>query len=143
MEISSTFCIPDIADWWCQQEETHTKYTDLSYVARDVFIIIAHGVRVEACVSLGRDGIGSRQSKTTGETLSKQVVVRQFAWANHGILAGDDLVLDTMNTENDSETKWEVEERKLHRMAMVHDIVELWQGSQNLHATQREYHAQY
>jgi len=30
MEISSTFWLPDITDWWCQQEETHSKYADLS-----------------------------------------------------------------------------------------------------------------
>jgi hypothetical protein len=34
--------------------------------------------------------------------------------------------------------KKELQERKLHRMAMVHDILEMWQGSQNLHATQKE-----
>jgi hypothetical protein len=37
MEISSTFGIPNITDWWRQQEETHSKYTDLSNVARDIF----------------------------------------------------------------------------------------------------------
>jgi len=34
--------------------------------------------------------------------------------------------------------KKEVEERKLHRMAKVHDFLEMWQGSQNLRATQKE-----
>jgi len=43
-----------------------------------------------------------------------------------------------MNTENDSEMKREVEESKLHRMAKVHDFLELWQGSHNLQATQKE-----
>jgi hypothetical protein len=33
MEISRTFCIPDITDWWRHQEETHSKYADLSNVA--------------------------------------------------------------------------------------------------------------
>jgi len=47
-----------------------------------------------------------------------------------------------MNTENDSEMKKEVEERKLHRMAKVHDFLEMWQGSQNLRATQMECRAQ-
>jgi hypothetical protein len=79
MEFSSTFWIPDITDWWRQQEETHSKYADLSNVARDIFSIIPHGVRVEASFSLGRDVIDWRQSKTTGETLRKKVVVRQFA----------------------------------------------------------------
>jgi hypothetical protein len=69
MEISSTFWIPDITDWWRQQEETHSKYADLSNVVRDIFSIIPHGVGVESSFSLGRDVIGWRQSKTTGETL--------------------------------------------------------------------------
>jgi hypothetical protein len=142
MEISSTFWIPDISDWWQQQEETHSKYADLSNMARDIFSIIPHGVGVEASFSLGRDVIGWRQSKTTGETLRDKVVVRQFARANNGILAGTDPELDTMNTENDSEMKEEAEERKLHRMAKVHDFLELWQGSQNLRATQNESHVQ-
>jgi len=138
MEISSTFPIPHITDSWQQQEETHWKYADLSNVARDIFSIIPQGVGVEASVSLGRDVIGWKQSKTTGETLRKKVVVRQFARANNGILAGTDPELDTMNTEDNSEMKKAAEERKLHRMAMVHDFLEMWQGSQNLRATQKE-----
>jgi len=38
--------------------------------------------------------------------------------------------------------KKEVAERKLHTMAKVHDCVEMWQGSQNLPATQEESCAQ-
>jgi hypothetical protein len=34
--------------------------------------------------------------------------------------------------------KNEVEERKLHRMAQVHNVLEMWQGSHHLHATQKE-----
>jgi len=34
--------------------------------------------------------------------------------------------------------KKEAEERKLHRMAKVHDILGMWQGSQNLSAILRE-----
>jgi len=142
MEISSTFWIPDITDWSHQQEETHSMYADLSNVARNIFSIIPHGVGVEASLSLGRDVIGWRQSITTGETLRKKVVVRQFARANNGILAGTDRALDTPHTENDSEMKKEAEERKLHRMAKVHDVLEMWQGSQNLHAAQKESRAQ-
>jgi len=132
MEISSTFWIPDIADWWRRQKKTHSMYTDLSNVARDIFSIIPHGVRVEASFSLGRDVIGWRQSKTTGETLCETVVVRQFARANNGILAGTDPESDTTNTENELEMKNEAEERKLHRMAKVHNFLKMWQGSQNL-----------
>jgi len=126
MEISSTFWIPDITDWWRQQEEMHSKYADLSNVARDIFCIIPHGVGVEASFSLGRDIIGWRQSKTTGETLREKFVVRQFARANNGILAGTEWELDTPHTENDSEIKKEAEERKLHRMAKVHDFLEMY-----------------
>ena len=138
MEIGSTFWILDITDWWRQQEETHSKYTDHPNVARDIFSIIPHGVGVEASFSLGRDFISWRQSKTTGDTLHDEVVVRQFAWANNGILAGTDPELDTTNTENNSEIKKEVDERNLHTMAKGHDFLGMWQGSQNICATQKE-----
>jgi len=137
MEISSTFWILDITDWWRQQEETHSKYADLSNVAGDIFCIIPHSVGMEASFSLGRDVIGWRQSKTTGETLRKNVVVRLCARANNGILPGTDRDLDTPYTENESEMKNEAEDRKLHRMAKVHDFLEMWQGSHNLRATQK------
>jgi len=42
------------------------------------------------------------------------------------------------NTEIDSEMKKEVEEIKLHRMAKVHYLLEMQQGSHNLRATQKE-----
>jgi 5'-deoxynucleotidase YfbR-like HD superfamily hydrolase len=51
--------------------------------------------------------------------------------------------LNTTNTEHNSEIKKQLEERKLQRMAMVHDMLEMWQGSQNLSATKGECHAQY
>jgi len=57
-------------------------------------------------------------------------------------MAGTDPELDTTSSENDLEMKKEAEERKLHRMAKVHDFLEMWQGSQNLHATQKESRAQ-
>jgi len=107
-------------------------------VARDIVSIIPHGVGVEASFSLGRDVIGWRQSITTGKTLREKVFVRQFARANNGIWAGTDPELDILNTENDSEMKKEAEDRKLPRMANVHDFLEMWQGSQNLRATQKE-----
>jgi len=138
MEISSTYWLPDITVWWRQHEEMHSKYADLSNEVRDIFFVKPHGVGVEASFSLGGDVIGWRQSKTTGKTLRKKVVVRQFAQANHGIWAGADPELDTMNTENDSEMKIEAEERKLHRMAKVHHCLQMCQGSQNLSTTQKE-----
>jgi len=135
MEMSSSFWLPEITNWWRQQEETHSKYADLSNVARDIFSVISHGVGVEASYSLGWDVIGWRQSKTTYETHREQVIERQFARANNGILAGADPVLDITNTENELETKKEAEERILLRMAKVYDFSEMWQGSPNLHAT--------
>jgi len=126
MEISSTFWIPDIGDWWRQQEEMHSKYADLSNVDRKVFSIIPHCVGVEVSFSLGRDVIGWRHSKTTGGTLREEVLVRQFARATNGILAGSDRKLETPHTENDSEMKKDAEERKLHRMAKVNDFLEMW-----------------
>jgi hypothetical protein len=107
-------------------------------VARDIFSIVPHGVGVEASFSSAGDVIGWRNSKTTGETLHEKDLLRQFARANHGILAGTDPELDTTNTQNESEMKKEAEERHLHRIAKIHDILEMWQGSQNLHATQKD-----
>jgi len=62
MEIDRTFWLPDIADWWRQQEEMHSKYADISNVAHDIFSIISHDVGVEASFSPDRDVIGWRQS---------------------------------------------------------------------------------
>ena len=42
-----------MADWWCEQEETHSEYADLANVVRDIFSIIPHSVGVEAYFSLG------------------------------------------------------------------------------------------
>jgi len=129
MESSSTFRIQQITDWWRQQEETNTKHADLSNVDRDIFSIIPHGVGVEASDPLRQDVIGWRQSKSTAETLRDKAVVKLFAWANNGILAGTDAELDTPNTENNSEMMKQAEERKLHRTAKVHGLLEMWQGS--------------
>jgi len=72
----------------------------------------------------------------------EKVIVRQFARAHKGILAGDWTALDTAETENNLELKKEVEERNLHRMTKVHDFSEMWQGSQNSRATQKALLAQ-
>jgi len=58
IEISSTFWLRDITDWWHTQDEMHSKDTDLSNVACDIFSIIPDGVGVEDRFSLGRDVIG-------------------------------------------------------------------------------------
>jgi len=118
--------------------ETHLKYADLSSVVWDIFSVIPHGVGVEASVPLGQDGIGWRQSKTTGETLPEKVVLQQFARANIGILAHDYTALDTRQIENILELSKEVEEWILHRMAKVNNFLEMWQSSHRLYATQKE-----
>jgi len=138
MEISSTFSIQDITDWRCQQAVTHSQYTDLSNVATDMFSILPHGVGVQSSFSLTRDVLGWRQSKTCDETLCEIFVVLLFVGANKGILTGDNLALDTKNTENDSKMKEEVVESQCHRMMKVYDLLEIWQSSQILHATQKE-----
>jgi len=142
MKIGSTFWLPDISDSWQQQEEMHSNDADLFNEARDIFSMIPDGVGVEASFSLGRDVIGWRQSISTGETLREQIVVRQFTPAKNGSLAADDPILDSTSTDNDTKMKREVEEITLQRMAKVHNLLAMWQGSQNLHATQKELHTQ-
>jgi hypothetical protein len=97
-----------------------------------IFSIIPLGDVVEASFSLGRDVISWRQSNTTGEALCEKVVAREFTQGNNRKFPSTDIVLDTTNTENDSKIKKEAEERKLHRMVIVHNFMEMWQGSQNL-----------
>jgi len=142
MEIGSTFWLPDITDWWQQQEERHSKYADVSNLSCEIISIIPHGVGVEASYSLAGDVIGCKQSKTKGETLSDEVVVRQFARANNGFMAGDDAELDSTCADNDMEMKRVAEQKMLHRMAKVHDFLEMWQGSHNLWAIQKKSRAQ-
>jgi len=138
MEIHSTIGIPDITDWWRQQLETHSKYTNLSNVAGDIFPIIPHGVGPQARLSLGLVVIGWRQCNITGRTLRGNVILREFAQVNNGILVGDDQGFDTMNTENDSEIQTLAEQRQLLRVAKVHDLLAMWQDTYNLHATHKE-----
>ena len=52
MDISSTFWLLHITDWWRQQEEMHSMYADLSNVARVILSIIPYGVGVGATFSL-------------------------------------------------------------------------------------------
>jgi len=51
--MNSTFWLPDITDWWRQQEETLSKYTNLSNVARNIVCIIPQSGGMEASFSLG------------------------------------------------------------------------------------------
>ena len=71
-------------------------------------------------------------------TLQEQVVARKYGRVNFRILAGDDPALDRSETDNNLELNREEEERTLCRKAKVHDVLEMWQGSQNLHTTQKE-----
>jgi len=70
--------------------------------------------------------------------LRDKAIVRQLIRVDNGILAGDCAASDTGEIGNDLELKKEAEEGKLHRMAKVHNFLEMWQGSQNLRATQKE-----
>jgi hypothetical protein len=57
-------------------------------------------------------------------------------------LTGTDPEWDTPNTQNDSEMNKEAEEQNLLRIAKVHDFLEIWQGSQNLHVIEMKTRAQ-
>jgi hypothetical protein len=81
----------------------HSKSTDLSNGARDIFSIITHGVGVEVSFSIGRDVIGWRKLKLTSETLHNNFSARQYSQPNNILLGGDHKALNTRNTENDSE----------------------------------------
>jgi hypothetical protein len=112
MEICCTFWLPDITYWWQQLEERHWMYANLSNVAHDVFSLISLPVWVEARGSLARDVIGWMQTNTTGETILEKVIVKQFAWANNGVLTGDHPALHTTSTDNDMEMKREEQQMK-------------------------------
>jgi hypothetical protein len=79
MGISSTFWILDINDWWGQQAEKHSKYTDLPNVGHHIFSIIPPGVEAEGSISSRQDIVRLRQSKSTCKTLCEKAVVRQLA----------------------------------------------------------------
>jgi hypothetical protein len=129
-EISSTFWRADMTDWWHQQEETHSTYADLSNVPHDIISVIPCDVRVVASISHGRDVIGWRQSKPTGESIAEEELLRQFAQPNPGILPGAQPDLVTRNTEYNSEMNEVADERKFPRMAKVHHCLEMCLGSQ-------------
>jgi len=93
---------------------------------------------MDASLSPGRDVTGWTQSETRCKTRCENVVLRHSAQPNNGSLAANDQVLDTTSTDDDMEIKREEEQRKLHRMVKVHDVLELYQGCQTLGATQKE-----
>jgi len=81
-------------------------------------------------------------SQEPQQTLGEMVIVRQFTRSNNRILTDDEPALETTNSENHFEIKIEAEERPIHRKAKVQDVLEMGQGYQNLHATQKESCAQ-
>jgi hypothetical protein len=99
MEITSTFCVPDITDSWREQEEPHSKYTYRCNAECNILSIIPDAVGVVASVLLQGDVISWRQLKTTGGTLPEKVNVRLLAQANNRILASDHPASHMMNTE--------------------------------------------
>jgi hypothetical protein len=111
-------------------------------VARNIFSIVPHGVRLEASFSLREDVISWRQSNPTGKTIHEKVIARKCAQTNDSSWASGNPVSDKTNTENSSETVEDVEERTSARNAKVHKILEMWQGSQNLHAIAKKSCAQ-
>jgi len=70
--------------------------------------------------------------------LRETVILGELTGANHQIVEWRNPVSDMTNPETDSEMKEQEEERKLHRMAKVYDVLNIWQGRQNLQATQNE-----
>jgi hypothetical protein len=71
-------------------------------------MISVHRVRGEASCVCPPDMFGSRQSKSTGETLPKQDIAMQVAQDNNRISAGDYGALDMNNAENHLKIKREV-----------------------------------
>jgi hypothetical protein len=63
-------------------------------------------------------------------TLRENSVARQCARPNSRLNDWEDPVLDSNVTDNNMELKGEAEEKKRHRMAKVHNFLEMWQGSQ-------------
>jgi hypothetical protein len=66
------------------------------------------------------------------------MVVRKFTRANNGILEGNYPDVDSTILKNHLNMKGAEQERKLQRTTKVNDILEMWQGSENLHATQKQ-----
>jgi len=115
---------------------------DYPNVERNISTIIPQRVSVESSVCLGRDLICWMQSNNKGETLHKKLVQMQFDTAYNRILAGDDLTLDTTDTDNYLEIKKHGEESTLHRIAKVDHFLEMWQSDRHVWPTQEESCAQ-
>jgi hypothetical protein len=74
MEISSTFWIQDITDWWHQQEDTHSNYVDLSNVARNIFSIVPHAVAVEADLPLAKMLLAVGSQEPQARPIAKMIL---------------------------------------------------------------------
>jgi hypothetical protein len=126
---SSTFRTPDLTNLFWQQEDTNTLYTRLSYMRWDIGSITAHEVGVAATDSTECDMISWSPSQTTARTLYNEVVIRHISRANDGLLARNDAILNRTASLNAFEMKWVVEQWWLPRMAKVHNIIDMRQGS--------------
>ena len=120
-ELTATFWRPHVTAYWRVQEDSSTEYAPLARMAGDVFSVIPHGVGVEASFSLGQDVAGWRQCRTSGDTLQKKVVVRQFAFSNPGLLAGADARLENDDAVGQNEQK--KEDKKLLQLAGISDLI--------------------
>ena len=117
LELTAAFWKTDVAAYWRMQEDSCTEYAPLARMARDIFSVIPHGVGVEASLSLGRDVVGWRQCRTSGDTLQKKVIVRQFARSNPGIVAGAGASLENDAAAGQNEQK--EEDKKLLQLAGI------------------------
>jgi hypothetical protein len=53
-------------------------------------------------------------------------------------LESDHQALHSRENEYDLKLMWDADERQFHRMAMVYNVLEIWQSSQNQPAIQKE-----
>jgi hypothetical protein len=125
MDVHSTFWIQDITDWWQQQHRTHSKYFALSIVGRNIFSRIPHGVGVEISFSLRRDVIGWRQQKPKGETLREILLQGSLLEPIVGFWQALTPHWIELKQRKTRKSRWEAEERKLPRMAKVHEVLEM------------------
>jgi hypothetical protein len=83
-----------------------------------------------------------RFSTTAGETLRQPVIEWKLSSADNRILVGDVTILNIMESETINQFLRDAVEKSFHQMAMVHNVMEIWQGSQNQHATWKISHTQ-
>jgi len=124
-------------------KRNHTQSMLISPTWHEIYSLSYHTVlEWRPVFPLGEMVLAAGSRKPLARPFVTIVIVRQFAWANKGILAGHDPTLHVMNRANNTEMKRDAEERKWPWMAKIHNFLEMWQGWQNLHATQKESRAQ-